>query len=789
MKRRITALCLAGLLALAGISPVGAADFNSGDDMAGEEIFLAEDPGTPPNVGEPAENGTQGEETSDGNSFEDGIREDAPPEEVSTGEEEPVLSEEDSTGDDLFSDTEKTYTYEVIPLLAPFNEYFYVKTDDPDPTGLIFKDQESVFFEKSDEWDYLKPVEDRYLDAVYENKETGRVKGGYIFASDYQTLDGGVLYVTKYNGKEHVDKGTVQCPQVKTYVQYLIDTYAAGDLFSSLDAIQSALNRIALYPRSVLDSSRKNTRTPYPYLAVSPYPELTLNVHINVFEASKERVLIKDAYPFILDSLGLPGTIRACAEKIEPSCECKQGDLHYDMNVTWNGVTKTYGGAGSGGRDPLYSSHVEKLCTFDGSANDYALSSSLDTWQNKLTEYGKLSEEDAKAYKDLVSGDTYRKTIVKDTWIRVQSEGGGECSYAYVLAGVNQISLENIWVDGRYVNKYNRFEPGVKFEDHPTDPIFVPDVTFTNRWGETLTAGLRFNYDAAGNCWVYENGDNDLILTRAQVDAMDVDRNTDILPSGLSYDGTLYPGTPYTPCPPHTLELWVINEPTCVSDGYQYMTCKYCTYREEIQTVPAKGHQYGEWEITEEATVLKEGEQTRTCSVCKHKETETIPKLKPTITLSKTSLTLKAGESAVIKVSGLASGDSVKAWNSGNPKIVSVSGDGTVTAVKAGKSTVSVILASGLEKKIRVTVKKGTVKTTGIKGVPSVLTMKKGQKATLRPSLTPASSTQKIKFKSSNKKVAAVNAAGEITAKRSGKATITVISGKVRVKCRITVQK
>ena len=40
------------------------------------------------------------------------------------------------------------YTYAVTPVLSPFNEYFYVKTDNPDPFSFRFVDNSTVYGEK-----------------------------------------------------------------------------------------------------------------------------------------------------------------------------------------------------------------------------------------------------------------------------------------------------------------------------------------------------------------------------------------------------------------------------------------------------------------------------------------------------------------------------------------------------------------------------------------------------------------------------------------------------------------
>ncbi|WP_417183579.1 Ig-like domain-containing protein [Blautia sp.] len=47
---------------------------------------------------------------------------------------------------------------------------------------------------------------------------------------------------------------------------------------------------------------------------------------------------------------------------------------------------------------------------------------------------------------------------------------------------------------------------------------------------------------------------------------------------------------------------------------------------------------------------------------------------------------------------------------------------------------------------------------------------------------------EKITFTSSNKKVATVTSKGKVTAKKKGTAVITVKSGKIKVKCKITVR-
>ena len=78
--------------------------------------------------------------------------------------------------------------------------------------------------------------------------------------------------------------------------------------------------------------------------------------------------------------------------------------------------------------------------------------------------------------------------------------------------------------------------------------------------------------------------------------------------------------------------------------------------------------------------------------------------------------------------------------------------------------------------------------TKSINGIPSKQTLKKGKSITLKVKLNPSNSDEKVTYVSSNKKVAVVDSKGKITAKGKGTAMITVKSGKVSVKCKITVK-
>ena len=77
----------------------------------------------------------------------------------------------------------------------------------------------------------------------------------------------------------------------------------------------------------------------------------------------------------------------------------------------------------------------------------------------------------------------------------------------------------------------------------------------------------------------------------------------------------------------HTWGDWeVTQEATCQEKGSKTRTCSVCN-ETESEEMPLAEHSYGEWQVTEKATCTEDGEQKRTCEVCGHEETQTLPAL------------------------------------------------------------------------------------------------------------------------------------------------------------------
>ena len=232
---------------------------------------------------------------------------------------------------------------------------------------------------------------------------------------------------------------------------------------------------------------------------------------------------------------------------------------------------------------------------------------------------------------------------------------------------------------------------------------------------------------------------------------------------------------------------------TCTKKGTKTFTCTVCgkTRNQEVSVV---AHKFTTWKTTTAATALAPAKQTHKCSTCGKTETRNYGnKLKPSIKVNISSILLKTSQkTTLLRVSGLAKGDSIVSWKSSNTNIAKVYGrsNGTCTiqaGIRSGKAIITIALRSGLKKNITATVQKTTVKTTKITGVATSLKLKRNQKATLKPVLQPLTSGEKITYKSSNTKIAIVNSKGQITARSKGTATITVTSGRKSVRCKVIV--
>ena len=124
-------------------------------------------------------------------------------------------------------------------------------------------------------------------------------------------------------------------------------------------------------------------------------------------------------------------------------------------------------------------------------------------------------------------------------------------------------------------------------------------------------------------------------------------------------------------------------------------------------------------------------------------------------------------------------------YKSSAPKVATVSDNGVVTGVRPG--TAKITITSG-KKSVTVKVTVPDIKTTKITVPSKKVTVKKGKKITLKPTVKPANSTQAVTFSSSDKKIATVSKKGVVKGVRAGKAKITITSGSKSVVVVVTVK-
>ncbi|WP_253288954.1 metallophosphoesterase [Eubacterium sp. MSJ-13] len=107
-------------------------------------------------------------------------------------------------------------------------------------------------------------------------------------------------------------------------------------------------------------------------------------------------------------------------------------------------------------------------------------------------------------------------------------------------------------------------------------------------------------------------------------------------------------------------------------------------------------------------------------------------------------------------------------------------------------NTYDVNTGDKIDNSFTITKKKETNNNNTVKSIKlnkTKATLNKGDKITLKATVTPSDATdKKVTFSSSDKKVAVVYSKGVVTAKKAGKATITAKAGTKKASCKITVK-
>lgn len=515
------------------------------------------------------------------------------------------------------------YSYEVIPLMPPFNSYFYIKTDNPDPGSFRFVD-ESTIYAKEGETGSITPVTALFADVKYENAETFRVRGGYIASGS--ATDGGELklqlrrVISEYNvynlstgetvkQKEYDYKDTtvaVKTAKLQEVVDYLITTYgdSSKPYFDNLSGIQSGFSRECLYSGVyVLGEQKKSESAPYYGLSTSPHVDQTFYIQDPYYRTDSKSMLVSALHPMRYDSIGFPSVMMSVARKLNSAAAVQwSSDAHYLIEVTLNGETRTYGGAGSGGGQGIYANQIKYWYLFDGSSSDAYAKRTLKDVRAMIQDYGAMEVPEEPTDLPKLTWASVRQTVgTEGAYVKlvlITSIFGGSASgytYLYDDGRTGEGSqgwgaagyFSNAWYDGRYFNKWEYFYPGAKFEETvktESPSIIRKDVaaklpedgkTYYYDYNTMDKAGnynaetgvwsgfMTYRYDAKSQTWKadllnrikYREGysykdieDQDFIaactITMEQALDMNLDANTEQDPGNYYiYDCVTQPGT------------------------------------------------------------------------------------------------------------------------------------------------------------------------------------------------------------------------------------------------------
>ncbi len=195
-----------------------------------------------------------------------------------------------------------------------------------------------------------------------------------------------------------------------------------------------------------------------------------------------------------------------------------------------------------------------------------------------------------------------------------------------------------------------------------------------------------------------------------------------------------------------------------------------------------KGIKAGKVKIT--ATTI-DGQHSASCTV-------TVYTAVTSVKLNKTSITLKYGTTTTITPTISPSNATYKTvtWTSSDNDVVTVDSKGKLTPKSTGYAVITATTTQGK--------KTATCKVNVVKPVKSValnktsIRIEVGDKYTLKATVKPADASNKtVSWKTSDKNVATVSSSGVVTAKKLGKATVTVTTadGNYTAKCTVNVVK
>ncbi|MBE5967735.1 MAG: Ig domain-containing protein [Lachnospiraceae bacterium] len=212
-----------------------------------------------------------------------------------------------------------------------------------------------------------------------------------------------------------------------------------------------------------------------------------------------------------------------------------------------------------------------------------------------------------------------------------------------------------------------------------------------------------------------------------------------------------------------------------ITPEYASKNVKWTSSNEKVASVNSKGKVVGiSYGFATIKAITKDGtELEASCEI-------EVVKPVQRVLLDKGSISMMAGESKKLKatISPKNATYNTINWTSSDDSIAMVDENGVVTALKAGKVSISASAEDGSSKKAVCIVNiRAGIPATGVTAMNKKITMVPGEKKTVKVVLNPVNSTDGITWSSDNSSVASVDRkTGSITARATGTANITVMT-------------
>ena len=141
------------------------------------------------------------------------------------------------------------------------------------------------------------------------------------------------------------------------------------------------------------------------------------------------------------------------------------------------------------------------------------------------------------------------------------------------------------------------------------------------------------------------------------------------------------------------------------------------------------------------------------------------------IKLNQSKIDVKKGKTYQLKATVYPTNTTNKklTWTSDDSSIATVNSSGKITAKSAGTTTIWVSTANGKTAKCVVNVQ---VLAVNLNIIPDAITLKEGQSKQLKAVVSPIDTTERVKWHSSNPKIAKVDQTGKVTSLKSGETVI-----------------